>query len=548
MDPFSASNEGAETMRLDTEDDGPTVLEAFAGHRQADPDATAVHYYGNRVSRAELDELSDSLAHWLAGQRVGHADRVAVSLQNTPLFAIALLATWKLGAVLVPVSPMLRAGELASLLSDCQARVLLAHPDMAEVVTSALEKLAHPPALIWSSPSDLAGEVNAPWPANPGPVPAEGFPVLTELERHRGQSVPRHDPSPGELALLVYTSGTTGPSKGAMLTHANVGYQAFVTRDWLGITADDTVLTIAPFFHITGFGLHLALGLANGLPLVMTYRFEPRHVLELIRRYTPSFTVGTITAYIALAEQAAASAQDKAALSRLTSAVSGGAAVPAAVVDRYEREFGVYIRNGYGLTETTSACIVVPTGQRAPVEPGSGATSIGRPLPGVGVKIAADDGTETPPGTPGEIVISGPQVGIGYWNRPDETANAFRPDGLHTGDIGILDEQGWIYLVDRKKDLIVVSGYKVWPRDVEDVLYRHPSVAEAAVIGVGDSYRGESVKAFVVPRPGTGVTADELNQHCREHLSAYKCPRHYEIVEALPKSASGKILRRLLKS
>jgi long-chain acyl-CoA synthetase len=537
-------NCGTDTARLGRHD--RTVLSAFTGYRQAAPDAAAVHYYGNEISRAELDDFSDRLAGWLAEAQVGIADRVAVSLQNTPAFAIALLATWKLGAVLVPVSPMLRAGELASLLSDCEAKVLLAHPEMADVITAALHEVDRRPTLLWSSPSDLAGELDAPWPAGHGDVPGQGSSLLLEMNRER-RSVQPHSVDPDAVASLAYTSGTTGPSKGAMLTHANIGNQAFITPDWFGLTSSDSILTVAPFFHITGLCMHLALGLGNGLPLVMTYRFEPRHVLDLIQHYQPSFTVGTITAFIALAEQAATSEEGRAALSGLTAAYSGGAAVPAAVVDRYEREFGVYIRNGYGLTESASVCVAVPTGQRAPVDLDSGATSIGRPLPGVTVTIVADDGTEAPGGSAGEIVIVGPQVGDGYWNRSDETAHTFRPDGLRTGDIGIIDEQGWIYVVDRKKDLIVVSGYKVWPRDVEDVLYRHPSVAEAAVIGVPDSYRGETVAAFVVPRPRTRVTSDELDRHCREHLSAYKCPRRYEIVSELPKSASGKILRRLLR-
>jgi len=207
----------------------------------------------------------------------------------------------------------------------------------------------------------------------------------------------------------------------------------------------------------------------------------------------------------------------------------------------------VYIHNGYGLTETASVCIAVPRGERAPVDPGSGATSIGRPLPGVSVKVVTEDGALAPHGVGGEIVVQGPQVGVGYWSRPAETANTFQADGLRTGDVGFIDEQGWIYLVDRKKDLIVVSGYKVWPRDVEDVLYLHPSVLEAAVIGVPDDYRGESVAAFVVVRPDAPASAEELNRHCREHLSAYKCPRHYHLVPSLPKSASGKILRRSLR-
>jgi long-chain acyl-CoA synthetase len=522
------------------------VLTAFAEHRRRDPDAVAVHYYGNRISRAELDQLSDSLAVWLIESGVSRGNRVAVSLQNTPMFAVALLATWKLGAVLVPVNPMLRTAELTPLLSDCEPRVLLAHPVMADVIVDALTEVAHPPTLLWSHPSDLAGDQAAPWSENPT-VPPAGTAALLQIDHHRGRSLKAHRPSPEELALLVYTSGTTGPSKGAMLTHANIGYHALVTPAWLGLDGADPVLTIAPFFHITGLGMHLALGLGGGMPLVMTYRFEAQQILELVQHYTPRFTVATITAYIALAEHAT-SEQDRRALSGMSSAISGGAAVPAAVVDRYERDFGVYIRNGYGLTETASACVIVPPGERAPVDPGSGATSIGQPLPGVSVSVVAEDGSEALAGTVGEIVLRGPQVGTGYWQSPDETANAFQPDGLHTGDIGLVDADGWIYLVDRKKDLIVSSGYKVWPRDVEDALSRHPAVAEAAVIGVPDDYRGESVHAFVTVRPGHALNADELNRHCREHLSAYKCPRDYEIVSELPKSASGKILRRLLRT
>jgi long-chain acyl-CoA synthetase len=523
-----------------------TVLEAFAARRAAGPDLPAVHYYGRRISRAELDDLSDAMAHHLTGAGVGPEDRVAVSLQNTPAFAVLLLATWKLGAVFVPVNPMLRPGELAALVQDCEPKVLAAHPDMSPVVRTAVEGVAAPPALVWSDPSDLAGDLTAPW-GEREPLPYEGTALLAALASYRGRPLAAHAPSPDDLALLVYTSGTTGPSKGAMLSHANIGYHASVTPEWLGLDDSDAILTIAPFFHITGLGMHLALGLGSGMALVMTYRFDPARVLGLIESYSPRFTVGTITAFISLAERAAESEEGRKALASMSSVVSGGAAVPAAVVDRYESDFGVYIRNGYGLTETASACVVVPPGERAPVDPGSGAVSVGRPLPGVTVSVLVDDGSEAPPGVGGEIVLRGPQVGSGYRNRPDETANTFGPDGLRTGDIGMVDEDGWLYLVDRKKDLIVVSGYKVWPRDVEDVLYRHPAVAEAAVIGVPDDYRGESVQAYVALRPGHDATPEDLNRHCREYLSAYKCPRRYEIVPTLPKSASGKILRRMLR-
>jgi long-chain acyl-CoA synthetase len=226
---------------------------------------------------------------------------------------------------------------------------------------------------------------------------------------------------------------------------------------------------------------------------------------------------------------------------------SGGAPVAQSVVERYERDFGVYIHNIYGLTESTSACIGVPLGTRAPVDEASGALAIGVPLPGTTVTVVGEDGHELPPGSVGELVVRGPSVGPGYWERPDETANAFRADGLHTGDVGLMDEQGWIFIVDRKKDLLVVSGYKVWPREVEDVLYLHPAVREAAVVGRPDDYQGESVQAFVALRSGEHVTVEELQEHCRKNLSAYKCPRTIEFLEDLPKTATGKILRRELK-
>jgi long-chain acyl-CoA synthetase len=221
--------------------------------------------------------------------------------------------------------------------------------------------------------------------------------------------------------------------------------------------------------------------------------------------------------------------------------------VPSEVVERFQRASSRYIHNIYGLTETTSACIGVPLGADAPIEKRSGALSVGVPMGGATVTIVDDGGNRVPAGDEGEIVVSGPQVDAGYWNKPEETAKAFQADGVHTGDIGVMDEQGWVYVVDRKKDLVVVSGYKVWPRDVEDVLYRHPAVKEAAVIGRPDSYRGETLHAYVSVRADTAVTADELKALCREHLSAYKVPTEFFFVDEIPKTPTGKILRRTLR-
>ena len=281
------------------------------------------------------------------------------------------------------------------------------------------------------------------------------------------------------------------------------------------------------------------------MPLVLGHRFDPPTVLDLIERYRPTFTVGAITVFIALMNDASFAGRD---LSSLTKVYSGGAPIAPSVVERFEREAGSYIHNIYGLTETTSPSHGVPMGARAPVDPTSGALSVGVPVFNTVVRIVNEQGNDVPVGEIGEFVTSGPQVVAGYWNKPDETAHALPGGALHTGDVGFMDGDGWFYVVDRKKDMIIASGYKVWPREVEDVLYQHPAVREAAVIGVPDDYRGESVKAFVSLRPGESFNEGELIAFCKERMAAYKYPRSIELVEELPKTVTGKILRRELRT
>jgi long-chain acyl-CoA synthetase len=529
-----------------------TVLSLFRERVADSPDAPALHYFGRDIERHELDRLSDMVARGLSRLGVVRGDRVALSLQNTPVYPICLLAAWKLGAVVVPVNPMLRAKELSHLLRDCGPRVLVAHPDLEPVVSAVAADGVPTPELVWSDPADLAGDVPGPWssPAAPHTGPGTTFEellrqdLLDPLSGSPGSWAGWRDPARADVALLTYTSGTTGPAKGSMSTHTNLVYQAIVAAGWFGLTRKDRILTTAPFFHITGLGLHLAIALADGIPMVLTYRFDPDTVLGLIERYRPTFTIGAITAFIALADR---SEPGNEAMKEMHTCFSGGAPVPQKVVERYEHDFGVYIHNIYGLTESTSACIAVPRGKRAPVDKTSGALAIGVPLPSTEVTVVGEDGAEVPRGTPGELVVRGPSVGAGYWNRPEETAHAFREDGLHTGDVAVMDDDGWVFIVDRKKDLLVVSGYKVWPREVEDVLYLHPAVREAAVVGRPDDYQGESVQAFVSVRDGQDVTAEELQEHCRTHLSAYKCPREVVFLDDLPKTATGKILRRELR-
>jgi long-chain acyl-CoA synthetase len=364
------------------------------------------------------------------------------------------------------------------------------------------------------------------------------------IERHRGQVPAGVTFDPSDTALLTYTSGTTGPPKGAMNTHANVVFNSQTYRQWCRLGPDDVVLGVAPLFHITGLIAHVTLSLLLGVPLVLAYRFEPSVVMETIRDERPTFTIGSITVFIALMNAPGA---ERDALASLTKTWSGGAPIPPSTVKAFQAQFGQYIHNAYGLTETTSPSHLVPFDAVAPVDDISGALSVGVPVYNTVVRIVGEDGQDLPPGEVGEIVTSGPMVVSGYWNKPEETEHALPGGALHTGDVGYMDAAGWFYIVDRKKDQINAGGYKVWPREVEDVLYQHEAVREAAVVGVPDAYRGETVKAYVSLRPGQTATAEELIAFCRQQMAAYKYPRQVEFLDELPKTVSGKLLRRELR-
>jgi long-chain acyl-CoA synthetase len=533
-------------LPAEIERDHETMLDAFAETVRRSPDRPAVLYFDRAISFAELDELTDALAAGLQEHGFAPGDRLAVYLQNVPQFVAAMVATWKAGGIMVSLNPMLRHKEATALLRDSGASVLLTLESLWDevgrdvvpevdvrtvITTSELDFLDAPPAL-------LAGSARQ--------RDAATLDLLELVEAHRGRR-PAPAPSPlraEDIAFLTYTSGTTGPPKGAMNTHRNVVFSAQAYRDWIGLSGDDVVLGVAPLFHITGLVGHVAVGLLAGMPIVLTYRFDADTALELIERHRVTFTVGSITVFIALMNAPAAERHD---LSSFTKIVSGGAPIAPPVVEAFEAKMGAYVHNIYGLTETTSPSHCVPIGERAPVDEASGALSVGVPIFNTLVRIVGEDGKDVAAGEVGEIVTSGPQVVPGYWNKPEETEHALPGGALHTGDVGVMDADGWFYIVDRKKDQINVSGYKVWPREVEDVLYAHEAVREAAVVGVPDEYRGETVKAFVSLKPGAAVQADALVAFCKERMAAYKYPRQVEFVDELPKTASGKILRRELR-
>ena len=522
------------------------ALAMFRASVGRNPDGDIIRYFGGRITTRELDELSDAFAIALRDLGVGNGVRVALYLQNVPQFVIGLVATWKAGAIAVPVNPMYRARELEAVLRDSGARVLVCLQSLYRDVAASVMGGTGVAAVVTTSELEYRSRDDPRVFAGIEPIECAGTQDMAELiERFRGQAPGPVSFTASDPACLTYTSGTTGPPKGAMNTHGNVVFNSQAYRQWCRLGPDDVVLGVAPLFHITGLIAHVTLSLLLGAPLVLFYRFEPSVAIETIRDERPTFTIGSITVFIALMNAPNA---ERGALASLTKTWSGGAPIPPSAVKAFQAQFGQYIHNAYGLTETTSPSHLVPSGATAPVDDASGALSVGVPVYNTVVRIVGDDGQDLPAGEVGEIVTSGPMVVPGYWHKPEETEHALPGGALHTGDVGYMDADGWFYIVDRKKDQINAGGYKVWPREVEDVLYQHESVREAAVVGVPDAYRGETVKAFVSLRPGKTATADELISFCRSQMAAYKYPRQIEFLDELPKTVSGKLLRRELRA
>ncbi len=364
------------------------------------------------------------------------------------------------------------------------------------------------------------------------------------VELHAGQTPTPVPLTDADVAFMVYTSGTTGAPKGAMNTHRNVVFATSVYERWISLTQADTILGLAPLFHVTGLIAHVTLAMLTGSPLVLFYRFDPEEACRLTEAHRATFTVSAVTAFVALLGSDAMGRYD---LSSLTKLYTGGAPTPPGVLDEWYARTRSKIHPMYGLTEATSPTHMTPFGCRPPIDPRMGVMSVGVPVFNTDVRVVLDCGREARPREVGELVIAGPQVVDAYWQKPAETAESLRNGELRTGDVGFVDEQGWFYLVDRAKDMIVASGFKVWPREVEEVLYLHPAVREAAVVGVPDPYRGETIKAVVSLKRGYQISADDIKAFARERMAAYKYPRIVEIIDELPKTTSGKIMRRLLQ-
>ncbi|MGW7823606.1 long-chain-fatty-acid--CoA ligase [Streptomyces puniciscabiei] len=472
------------------------------------PDRPAVRLDGATLTYAELDETSARAASLLLSTGVKPGDRVGLMLPNVPAFAVLYYGILRAGAVVVPMNPLLKAREVEYHLDDSAASLLFAPHQAQETHRGALA----------AATARVA-------------VPADGLDGLLAGHDPVGEVASR---APSDTAVILYTSGTTGRPKGAELTHDNLVRNTAVTRTTLlRLTEQDVVFGGLPLFHAFGQVVGLNCAVAAGACLTLLPRFDAGRALEIIERDRVTAFLGVPTMYGSLL-----AAGGQADTASLRVCVSGGASLPVEILHAFETAFDCAVLEGYGLSETSPvACFNHPDRPRRP-------GSIGTPVDGVEMRVLDPDGAEVPDGTPGEIVIRGHNVMKGYWRNPRATAEAV-PDGwLRTGDIGVRDRDGSFRIVDRKKDLIIRGGFNVYPREVEEVLYEHPAVAEAAVIAVPHAVHGDEVAAVVTLKPGSGAGADELREFVKSRVAAYKYPRVVRIVDALPKGATGKILKR----
>lgn len=507
-------------------------------------DAEAIAYFDGSLSYSDLNVMSDALATWLLARGVAKGDRVGIIMQNVPHAAITILAAWKVGAIPVPGNPMYRTAELAKLFKDFSPAAIVGHDDHLPDIAMALADadMAQVAMLSVSARDFQSRDDSRLLP----PVPISRLPNVPDfaaiLAEHKGKTPPPIALNGSDLALILYTSGTTGVPKGAMIRHSSVTFNSGASALWMRVGSGSRILGLAPIFHITGFILHLTMAWSVGASVALHYRVHPEAVLDIIRDYRPTYAMAAITAFNALMQVPGATASDFASLETV---FSGGAPIAPALRDEIKARLGITIYPAYGMTETSSPTHLAPLEVDVPVSAETGALSVGLPMPSTEGMILGPDGYPLPPGEQGEVCMRGPQVMAGYWNKPEETGKSLVDGWMRSGDIGFQDENGWFYVVDRSKDMISASGFKVWPREVEDALYAHPAVREAAVIGVPDPYRGESVRAYISLKGD----ADEatLVAHCRAHLAAYKVPRSIIFLDELPKTESGKIQRAALR-
>jgi long-chain acyl-CoA synthetase len=487
------------------------LAENLCASARRDPGRTALKLDENVLSYAALDDASARVAALLRERGVEPGDRVGLMLPNVPQFAAAYYGMHRAGAVVLPMNVLLKQREVAFLVSDSEAKVVLAWHEVAEEARRGAAGTAADCVVV--APGEFEQLL-------------AGVDPLPEVARRE----------PGDTAVILYTSGTTGTPKGAELTHANLGRNAEVSRRLFGLDERSVILGSLPLFHAFAQTCTLNAGLLAGASVTLLPRFDAGKALEIVERDRVTVFMGVPTMYSALLNHPEREGFDA---SSLRVCVSGGASLPVELLHAFEEAFGCAILEGYGLSETSP---LASFNHRDRVrKPGS----IGTPVDGVEMKLVDEDGGDVARGEVGEILIRGHNVMKGYWRRPEATAEAISTEGwFASGDLARMDEDGYFFIVDRKKDLIIRGGYNVYPREIEEVLYSHPAVREAAVVGVPHSELGEEVGAAVALKPGAEATADELREFVKEQIAAYKYPRLVWFVDELPKTATGKILKR----
>jgi len=481
----------------------------------------AITFEGRTATFSELDRWVDSLARGLEVLGIRQRNRCVLMMPNSINWVLSYYALARLGAVVVPVNPVYRKGELAHIFSDSGARVFLGHSDYLKEAAPVIASLPKMGIRLVEGNRDE--------------VP-RGFLPLEDSFRERERPTAR-ETTAGDPFAIIYTSGTTGPPKGAVLTHGSL---MGVVKSVAGLRTHepgDIVLCVLPLFHIYGQTHPLNLSMYAGLTIRMWDHFDAEEVMRAIEEEESTVLYAVPTMINRLVELASTRPPKR---SSLRFCVSGGASLPVEVLKRFEDLFHTWIMEGYGLTECSSTCLENPPGRTR-------AGSIGFPTPGFEARIVDDDDNDVRPGEVGELLISGPGVMKEYLDQPAATRTALRGGWLHTGDLARVDEDGFVYIVDRKKELIIRGGYNVYPREVEEVFYQHPAVMEVAVLGIPSPDLGEEVAAAVILRPGAAATADELRGFVKERVAPYKYPRVLKLVDELPKSSSGKILKREIR-
>jgi long-chain acyl-CoA synthetase len=486
---------------------------------QAAPDRPVAVFDGGRLSYRQLDQASDRLAAALAAAGIEAGDRVALQLPNIPQFLISYFGILKAGAVVVPLNVLLRTPEVAFHLGDSGARLLITWSGVLAEAAKGAE----------------AAGLAAIYAVGHAAGTAEALP----FERLLDGTAPRREMvmrQPTDTAVIVYTSGTTGRPKGAELTHIQLYMNADIPGRLFDVQPDDVVIAVLPLFHVFGLSSILDVCVRFGCTMSLIPRFTPAAVLAAVQRDRATIFEGVPTMF---GDLLSCPDLDRYDLSSLRVAISGGASIPVPVLDAFEDRFGLVILEGYGMTETASTTTFNPSAAERR------AYSVGKPIWGTQTQVWGEAGRPLPPGPEnvGEIVTRGLHVMKGYLNQPEATAGTFTGDWLHTGDLGYFDEDGFLFIVSRKKELIIRGGYNVYPSEIENVLHAHPAIAEAAVVGIPDERLGEEVMAVVILRPAPGLLESELRSYCRERLAAYKCPRVFQFRLELPKNALGKVLK-----